>query len=102
MDKYLIILLLGIIIITGFLYYVIGDIRKVIDLSSKFALVTGILLVIAGYLIRFMLINSIKGINLTNAINVVVNKFLITSIYLIIISIIEQVIVKLIPKKRVI
>lgn len=93
-------LILGIVIITGVLYYVVGDLLRVIDLSSKIALLTGVLLVIIGYLIRFIVLNYVEKINLNNAINVVVNKFLITSIYLIIISILEQVIARLIPKKR--
>ena len=93
-------LILGIVVITGVLYYVVGDLLRVIDLSSKIALLTGVLLVIIGYLIRFIVLNYVKKINLNNAINVVVNKFLITSIYLIIISILEQVIARLIPKKR--
>lgn len=102
MDRYLIYLILGIVIITGILYYVVGDFYKVIDLSSKITLLTGLLLVIIGYLFRFIVLNYAEKINLENAINVVVNKFLITSIYLIFISILEQVIVRIIPKKRII
>jgi len=100
MDKYLIMLILGIILITSLLYYVIRDLRKVIDLSSKITLLTGIFLVLLGYLIRYLVLNNIQVINLNNAVNVVVNKFLTTSIYLIIISIIEQLVVRLFIQKR--
>lgn len=57
MDRYLIYLILGIVIITGILYYVVGDFYKVIDLSSKITLLTGLLLVIIGYLFRFIVLN---------------------------------------------
>lgn len=102
MDKYLIMLILGIILVTGLLYYVIRDLRKVIDLSSKITLVTGVFLVFLGYILRYLIINNVRVINLDSAVNVLVNKFLVTSIYLILISILEQLIVRIIPKKIVI
>ena len=78
------------------------DLIKVIDLSSKITLFTGVLLVFIGYLLRYFLLNQIRVINLNNATNIIINKFLITSIYLIGISIFEQLVIKLFHRKRVI
>lgn len=78
------------------------DLIKVIDLSSKITLFTGVLLVFIGYLLRYFLLNQIRVININNATNIIINKFLITSIYLIGISIFEQLVIKLFHRKRVI
>jgi len=102
MDSYLLMMLLGILVITILLYIVIKDLAKVFDLSSKITLLSGVLLVILGYLIRYLILNNVSVINLNKASNVVVNKFLITSIYLIGISIFEQLVSKIIPRKKVI
>jgi len=99
MDSYLLMMLLGILVITILLYIVIKDLAKVFDLSSKITLLSGVLLVILGYLIRYLILNNVSVINLNKASNVVVNKFLITSIYLIGISIFEQLVSKIIKKK---
>ena len=95
-------MLMIILIITVILYLVMKDLGRVIDLSSKITLFTGVFLVLLGYLIRYFILKNIGIMNLNGATYVIVNKFLITSIYLIGISIFEQLIVKLFYIKRVI
>ena len=102
MDNYLLLMLLIILVITIILYLIMKDLIKVIDLSSKITLFTGVFLVFLGYLIRYFILNNIGIINLNSATNIIVNKFLITSIYLVGISIFEQIIIKLFYRKRVI
>lgn len=95
-------MLLIILLITVILYLMMKDIGKVIDLSSKITLFTGVFLVLLGYLVRYYILNNIGIINLNDATYIIVNKFLITSIYLIGISIFEQLIVRIFYRKRVI
>lgn len=95
-------MLLIILIITVILYLMMKDLGKVIDLSSKITLFTGVFLVLLGYLVRYFILNNIAIIDLNDATYIIVNKFLITSIYLIGISILEQLIVRIFYRKRVI
>lgn len=95
-------MLLIIMAITLVLYVIMRDLGKVIDLSSKITLFTGVFLVFLGYLVRYLIINNIGIFNLRGVTYVIVNKFLITSIYLIGISIFEQLVVRIFYRKRVI
>lgn len=78
------------------------DFGRVIDLSSKITLFTGVFLVFLGYLFRYLILVNADKFNLDRVTFLIVNKFLITSIYLIGISIFEQLVVRIFYKKRVI
>ena len=81
--------LLLILMLTTILYFVYKDFLKVLKITSIVTGISGLLTLIIGYLLKYILEGNINFINISKVTDIILNKFVINSIYLLLLSLVE-------------
>lgn len=98
MTIYIIYLL--IILVTVTLYFLVKDKKEFLKKIGITSIVSGIIILILGFIVNISLNTFLNNFNITKITNVILDKFIHNSIFILVIGIVEILISKLIQKKK--
>lgn len=85
----MIVLILIILFLTICLYFIYKDWLKILKITSIVTISSGILTFTIGYLVKYFMNKNLNFINISDVIDIIASKFVLNSIYLLILGLIE-------------